>query len=141
MHFLCYKHNKRYAANTANLQQEFAFCRVNFNTLTVNYEIIRRLRFFPGCQTTSYLVLTHIKNFENCRGSQRVKVMIFMYKYVPILFSRDCCVAFIVFITLRSKRKKFNVGYSFLFSGAFISCNDAAEQTSNYLVYRLTCTI
>ena len=34
-----------------------------FNTLTVNYEITRRLRSLPKCQTTSYLVLTHIKKF------------------------------------------------------------------------------
>ena len=31
------------------------------NTLTANYEITRRLRSLPGRQTTSNLVLTHIK--------------------------------------------------------------------------------
>ena len=30
------------------------------------YEITRRLRSLPGCQTTSYLILTHI-NKSTCR--------------------------------------------------------------------------
>ena len=40
-----------------------------FNTLTANYEITRRLGSLPGCQTTSYLVLTHIKK-STCRFCQ-----------------------------------------------------------------------
>ena len=37
-----------------------------FNTLTANCEVTRTLHFFPGCQTASYLVLTHIKK-STCR--------------------------------------------------------------------------
>ena len=37
--------------------------KIKFSTVTVNYEITRKLRFLLGCQTTSNLVV----------GSQRVK--------------------------------------------------------------------
>ena len=38
-------------------------CSLNYihENMTANFKIIRRLLSLPGCQTTSYLVLTHIK--------------------------------------------------------------------------------
>ena len=40
--------------------------KAKFNMLTSNYEITHRLRSLPGCQTTSYLVLTYIEK-STCR--------------------------------------------------------------------------
>ena len=76
-----------------NIFQGFvSFSSDLFNTLTVNYEVTRKLRSLLGCQTTSYLMCTNVEK-SNCRFmasflkiAAAVNVFIYLKTYQKLFF-------------------------------------------------------